>query len=266
MSTVPEGGAERAARPAELDLMLGRPGSHYLHLAALVLAGCADLAAFYGVIATILTDYAWAIWLVVIGVTAMAVMLSHLAGASLREAVEGELRGGTAVAGIAWGIWLLLGVGASYVRWKSGNYAAEGDPELAETVVPATVMLLALYLATGAVASIGAYVIHNRTLAALVRGRWQRRRLMRRRLALIAAYSHAEAVLRQRNAELDRDEWRWKRTRDGYHALADELRHTSSLYMAQRMQEPPATDGLTQPRPRTYPGPPQDPKDEERTP
>jgi hypothetical protein len=240
----------------ELDLLVGRPPSHFLHVGALLLAGAADLAAFYAVIATILADYAWAVWLVVLGVTAMAVMLTHLGGAAFRDGRDGTLRDGIPIACIAWGVWLTLGLAASYVRWKSGNYAALGDSDQQAVVLPAAVMLLALYLATGAVAGVGAYLTHRPVLSALVRARWRRRRLARRHFALIESRTRATSVLEQREREHSRDTWRWKRSRDRYHALADEMRHFSSLYMAQRMQEPPATDGLTQARDRAGPDAP----------
>lgn len=153
-----------ASRVGELDLLVGRPIGHQMHLLALAVAGAADLAAFYTVISTILPDFSIAVWCVVLGVSAMAVMLSHFAGTAFRDGYEGHLPAGRLLGSIALLAWLGLGLGATYVRWVAGrDESLSGiDPALA---APTSLMLLALYLATGTVATVGAYITHNRMLS-----------------------------------------------------------------------------------------------------
>lgn len=109
-------------------LLAGRPRGTYLHIVALLLAAGADLGAFVQVVELVLPDQDWLDWLVVSGLTAVALYIAHMIGVMLREARAAQ-PGDGGIAGLSGGwlgrrfgtfvcavVWLALGLMAFWVR------------------------------------------------------------------------------------------------------------------------------------------------------
>jgi hypothetical protein len=152
-------------------LIAGRPRSSYMYLIVLLFAAGADIGAFFQIIELVLAqDPLYLVYIVVFGFTATALSLAHRAGALSRDRVAGAAWVGKIMPLLCGITWLLLGIAAFYVRItllatsitgplsfsldspsvKSGSYADQS-----------AIVFLALYLATGLVTWMGAYLSRN---------------------------------------------------------------------------------------------------------
>jgi hypothetical protein len=156
------------------SLLAGRSWTSWFYLGAVLLAGLADFTAFYQVMQRVLRNLPnqWLI-ILVIGFTAMALLLAHYLGVFLRDRQAGTRSNHPVLFPVCAVLWLSLGVMAFWVRWKvSGNASSSSTlPTSGGTPVPQTgnfqstlpgaAMFAAFYYATGAAAIIGSYLNHN---------------------------------------------------------------------------------------------------------
>jgi hypothetical protein len=156
------------------SLLSGRSWTSWFYLVAIVLAGAADFTAFYQVIERVLRNLQnqWLIVLV-IGFTAMALLLAHYLGIFLRDRQAGSRSNHPVLFPVCGVLWVALGVMAFWVRWKvSGNASSastlptNGGTPVPQTgnfqsTLPGAAMFAVFYYATGAAAIIGSYLNHN---------------------------------------------------------------------------------------------------------
>jgi hypothetical protein len=235
-------------RPPPASILNEGIGTRLFYALALVVAAAADLAAFYQIIAIATATEVWAIWLIIAGCTAMAVLLAHFVGTLLKDRIHDGGEGRPVLAYCALAVWVALGLTAFVVRIANTPEAAP-DEKLPPTF-PQALLFLALYLATGVVAIVGAYATRDRDRAALRRVRRAVERLESRSEKAVAEHTLAAHALAQRQAEHGRDAEKWKAAREERIALAEQYRHYASLHMAGLLKTPVTTENLTRPRPR----------------
>lgn len=200
----------------------------------------------------------WALWPATIGFTAVALGLAHLGGRFARGGKAGEK--GVA----AWMIWVcllawaVLGLGAfglrlliaeprdeSSIRLGGDLFNTGGSDVGPEELWSRAVVLLILYVATGAVAYVGAYLLHNPLHADYHKAEREYRRAARRAGRSKAALTAAESMHRQHLEARERERRRWDLELEQNDAFFDELKDLARLEMARRIQNPSATSGLT---------------------
>lgn len=245
-------------------LAAGRPRAGWVYVAALVLAGGADLAAFHQVVALVMRDEAdWLVWLLVAGFTAAALTLAHFAGRLWRGARAGDPEATVTAARLCAGLWLALGAAAFTIRLLVRHDSAAGDPFLVDqsqigertgtsVVMASALLFLALYLAAGTVALIGAYLTHNPVLSGYLQAQRAHRRAVRRLRRSAPRYERARRVLDEHLAERERDERSRLAARSERFAVADELKRHAEVLIASQLQDPSATDGITRPDRRPW--------------
>lgn len=240
------------------------PPGIWLYGTVLVLAGALDLAAFYQVIQLVLRTQGWP-WLLMatVGVTAVALGMAHILGRVLRD-----LRAG--VRSIRpwkkWALlipWVALGIGIFALRLlvdnegqvsieqiEAGGSLITGTDAIERTWARA-LLLLFVYFATGAVAILGAYFLHNRLREEYARA-WRTFRGASRKA------SRSGALLERRSAEFNRhhkgledEEQRWEDERARIQDLFAYLQDYARLLMLRQRPSPSMTDGLFPPPPMT---------------
>ncbi len=153
-------------------LIAGRPRSSYLYVMVLLLAAGADIGAFFQIVELVLAqDPLILVYVVALGFTATALSLAHKGGALSRDHMAGAAWAGTVMPCLCVTAWLLLGIAAFYVRLTllgssfSGSLSLSVGPSQTGPSSPpafqAAIVFLALYLATGLVAWMGAYLSRN---------------------------------------------------------------------------------------------------------
>lgn len=268
-------------------LLAGRPRSAYLYAIALVLAAGADIGAFVQVVALVLPQEDWVIWLVVVGLTAVVLFIAHMVGVMLREAKAGH-RSGHGLAGrlgnwlgprfgafVCTVIWLALGLMAFWVRLTvplpgteqlgaggigSGGTGSGGigsGPTSSGTTASghtaqAAAIFLGLYLATGLVAAVGAYFTHNP-----YRGRYAAAIRAYRKAsegAAASAYqlSRASAVYLHQQAEIDAAKQILARAQDQNRAITEQLKQSVRIEIAGEAKDPAVTDAIFEPDHEPY--------------
>jgi hypothetical protein len=249
---------------ADPALVAGRPRGQWLYLAALALAAGADLAAFQQVVALVMRNQAeWLVWLLVLGFTAAALALAHYTGAFWRGTRVGEATAGRLHAALCFGLWLGLGLAAFtirlLIRYDSGSIGSfqldgtqVGERTSTATVLASALLFLSLYLAAGAVATIGAYLTHNPLLAGYTQALRMHRRAVRRLARSAPSHERARRVLDRHLAEQQRDHDARQAARAERFAVADELKRYAEVLIAAHLQDPAATDGVTRPDRRPW--------------
>jgi hypothetical protein len=125
----------------------------------------------------------WKIWSLVLALTAAAVSQMHFAGVSARRASDSGGRGPGVPASALTLLWFALGACAFWLRLNV-TQMQETDPFSDAPVnsgspvmhnLPMSLLLLSLYLATGAVAAWSAYN-HGPSRIAMLSARWRARR------------------------------------------------------------------------------------------
>lgn len=247
-------GYEGYANPA---LGRGRGGS-VLYVILLVLAGAADLVAFYQVMGLVLRGQTiWALWPATIGFTAVALGLAHLGGRFARGRKAGEKGVAAWMVWVCLLAWAVLGLGAfllrlliaeprneSTIRLGGDLFNAEGSDVSSEELWSRAVVLLILYIATGAMAYVGAYLLHNPLHADYQKAEREYRRTARRVARRKADLTQAETVHRQWLEARERERRRWELELEQIEALCEELKDVARLEMASRIQDPSSTTGL----------------------
>ena len=235
--------------------IVGRgPGEHVSWI-MLAVTACADLAVFHQVLGILMKQSGeLTIWLAVAGFTACSLMLAHSAGRLHRDIEVGFGRRGRAPRNALAIVWLMLGLAAFAVRllieYLSGHGAstvagAGPDPGRAWG---GAVLFLVLYLGSGLVAAVGAYHARNplrdRYHQAVRSVRSAQKRLQRSQ----APYERAVNVLQLQVRNRQGEEASYTAARELRVAYSQEARALVGVLIAQHLQSPPATTGLTTPR------------------
>lgn len=239
---------------ADATLMGGRSRVVYLHVVALALAAAADIGAFSQIVDQLMsTEPGWLVAIVVVGFTATVLYLAHACGTMLRDRRAGARWIPWIAPGLCALIWLGLGAAAFYLRLRFApqptqlpSFSFSGPaPSTGPNVKPYNAALfLALYVATGMVAGVGAYLSHNPLRESYATARRGYRKATERVAATSfqAGKESARHLAAQRELEaaaLTLETEKKKRL-----ALAAELKQLARVRMAQRMQDPAATDAI----------------------
>jgi hypothetical protein len=242
-----------------------RPKSEYIYLLALLIAAGADGAAFHQVVSLVMrTESDWMIGMLVAGLTVISLMLAHLGGRMARDtaAAKGKLTWrDVLICGIP---WALLGIAAVIVRLKinphSGglqlNPGAAGKDEGTDKIA-AALLFLVLYAASGMVAGVGEFLTRN-PLRTAYRGAVKTMRKAQRKLAKSQpAYQRSLAVREVHLASFREDLKVLLNAKRDRIAFGEELKQEAQIMIAAHLQDPSATDGMTEPdwRPAAAPKP-----------
>jgi hypothetical protein len=258
------GGPDRGfAGPAEVS---GLPMTEIVYWFALALAAGADVAAFHQVVSLILRDQGDAlVWLMVVGLTAIALTLAHFAGRLARDVTAG--RGpATWKQVFACAIpWVALGVAAFAVRLivadssggttVDGSIVGGGDVGKSARQASAAVLFLVLYVGAGAVAAFGEFLSRNPLRSEYRRSLRAHNRALGRLSRSQPPYELAVQVYRQRARSRAREEANWQAAREQRLAHADELKRYAAVLIAAHLQDPSVTDAMTLPDRRPIAGP-----------
>ena len=231
-----------------------------VHYGVLLLAGMADLVAFYQVLALVLGTIPELLYVAVVAVTVIALAVMHKGGTTLREIRRRTASGRYWVATLCILSWVALGSGAYWLRLKvrddtgaSTSLLNFGGVVLGEedtTVQTKALVFLVIYVTTGILALIGAYLAHNP-----LRTEYRRaRRLYHKRDSQL---QQAEAVLhfaREQKALLDQriksEPDVRQQALDHRRALACALKAYARTEVAKRLDNPAEVeDLLSQPIP-----------------
>jgi hypothetical protein len=184
----PAAAGTRATPPAERGYanatdVAGLPLTEIVYWFALALAAAADVAAFHQVVSLVMRDQGDAlVWLMVVGLTVIALTLAHFAGRLARD-VSAQHGTATRRQVLLCALpWVALGLAAFAVRLivadSSGGTTLDGTIIGGDTVgrqarqTSGAVLFLALYVGSGAVAAFGAYFSRNPLRSAHTAGRW----------------------------------------------------------------------------------------------
>jgi hypothetical protein len=238
------------AEPAEIA---GRPLGEFMYWIALALAAGADLAAFNQIVSIAMPQLgAWLIWLVVAGFTAGALTLAHFAGRLVRDRAAGHGHGdGRTLLLLLVAPWAMLGVTAFVVRLivanQSNSITAVGGLSDTNEQVASAGMFLVLYVVSGVVAGVGAYLTRNPCRTRYRMAARDYRKSLERLARSQAPYERALSVLQLHIRDRRRDEQSYLSAKSLRLACADELKRYAAVLIAAHLQDPSATDGMTLP-------------------
>ncbi len=250
-------------------LLAGRPKGTYLHALALVLAAGADIGAFTQTVQLVLPQSAWVSLMVVAGLTAVVLYIAHMVGVMLRDAkaaASGEDRRLRARIGrllVAYGgllVWLSVGVLAFWVRYKvplpvtpqvggcgigSGagggcSTAGSGNPH----PLQAAAIFLGLYIATGVVAAIGAYVTHNPHRGGYVSAIRAYRKASERVAGSLHRFGLAQAAWLRQEGEIVTADRILASAKEENTAFTTELQQVALIEIASMLKDPAVTDAF----------------------
>jgi hypothetical protein len=247
---------------SDATLLGGRSRMIYVHLFALLLAAGADIGAFSQIVEQVMSQQsAWLVWVVVVGFTAVVLYIAHACGTMLRE----RRAGARWIPGIApllcVLIWAGLGAAAFWLRLRFAPQSASSlsfsltNPSSgpAGSMQYNATLFLALYAGTGLVAAVGAYLSHNPLrdgYVAALRGY----RKATEQLAATRYRAEAEAArLLAYQAEFDAAAKTLAEEIAKRRALAGKLKEVARVLIAQRLQDPAATDAIFKDDWRPYP-------------
>ncbi|MFY1637652.1 hypothetical protein ACN27F_31000 [Solwaraspora sp. WMMB335] len=249
--------------PAEVS---GRSVAELFYLVPLMIAAGADVVAFYQVVTLLFADLADRLHLMLVaGLTVAAVMLAHFAGRIARDMLAGY--GGANRWGLALCVvpWAVLGAAAVAVRLlatvDTGGGATDFDSGGGRQEQVAGALLFgALYLASGLVAALGEFFSHNPLRSGYRRALRGHRRAVRKLRSLHPPVERAKHVYEMHRLSVVRDDACYAAERDRRLAFTEELKRYSEILIAAHLNNPSATDGMTQPdwRPLRQHGPTRD--------
>ena len=236
----------------------GQPWSEVVYWFALALAAAADIAAFHQVVSLVMRDQGDAlVWLMVVGLTVIALTLAHFAGRVARDVTAGH---GTATRKQVYALavpWAVLGLAAFAVRLlvadSTGGTTLDGTVIGSDSVDQSTrqisgaVLFLALYVGSGAVAAVGEYLSRNPMRAGYRRALRAHSRALDRLARSQPPYELALQTYRQRARIRAREEANWQAARELRLAQADELKRYAAVLIAAHLQDPSVTDAMTLP-------------------
>ncbi|MFC7245224.1 hypothetical protein ACFQO7_22335 [Catellatospora aurea] len=239
-------------------LVAGRSIGVWVYVLALLLAALADFGNFFQIIQFAMpSQQNWLLFVIVVGFTACVLFLAHCVGVILRLLRAGENWIPAYFAVLAAAAWLLLGGAGLYLRLtnadpqgRTGTVEVVGQgaaATAAETagqapVLGASLVFLGLYIGTGLVAMIGAYLTHQPAHAAFAKSRKEHDKAVA--AAAEAARSLAEAranveMWQRRSAIADVIRWA-----DEVELLnvGEELKKRARTSIAERAQDAALTE------------------------
>ncbi len=235
-----------------------------LHGAALGLAALADAGAFIQVVALLMPELAAEfVWIMVAGLTATALFLSHTTGSLFRDRREGVASAGRGVLGAVASAWLALGVTAFLVRvfadveiGGGSTFVVDGldvgsDPSGGISLLQA-LLFAALYVATGVTAACGGYMNGNHFRVAYAKARRQRTMAADRVSVSAAAHGEVEAI---HNAQLTAYKGSTELLnieKRAVLAFAEQLKQHARISVAKRCKDPAFLYELFVPDQRPY--------------
>ncbi|WP_212988543.1 hypothetical protein [Actinoplanes auranticolor] len=242
---------------------------------ALLMAAAADAAAFSAVVSLIMAKHQWwEIWLIVLGLTVIALMLAHFAGRMARDdaAAHGRVRWPVVlVCGIP---WLALGAAAVWVRMRNAPSTGDllDDSASASTDMFSNALLfLVLYIASGMVAGVGEFLTRN-PLRSSYRNLMKAYRKAQQKLAKTQPpFERAMFVREIHRASFEEDDEVLLNAKLDRLAFGEELKQYAQITIAAHLQDPSATDGMTEGDWRPMRRPPRlhvvrdDPEDQQTT-
>ncbi|ACU75776.1 hypothetical protein Caci_6945 [Catenulispora acidiphila DSM 44928] len=225
----------------------------------LLLGAIADYIAFEQAIGTQMRDLGdWQVRSLVSGIIGIALALAHQGGVALRDRSDNIGRGRGVIAACVILCWAGLGVMAFVIRWRKPATASNGGSVLGQAAPAAdhsggasplvvALLFLALYLATGALTIVTAYVEHDaartdyrRARSRLIKAQWRSHRNN-------SAHALAVGALDRAIGREEHDKTRYKAQGTALKAFAAELEELVRQCIAVRLQDPAATDGLFPP-------------------
>jgi hypothetical protein len=208
-----------------------------------LLAGIADLAAFYSVVAVLFRAQPVIVWVATVGFTAVGVGLAHQIGVGFKQRRCADPR----ASALVWGsvaAWVGLGTAAFVVRWlnaplSSALGAGSGFPAAGQPAAPAVdrpllaaIFFAVLFAASGLLAAFTGFHDHNPDATALERSRDMRRVAASRREASLAALTQLRAVRAALAEELDKVDEHREMMRRTTEASVYELKNRARLLLA----------------------------------
>jgi hypothetical protein len=243
----------------------GLPLTEIVYWFALALAAAADVAAFHQVVSLVMRDQGDAlVWLMVVGLTVIALTLAHFAGRLARD-VSAQHGTATRKQVLLCAIpWVALGLAAFAVRLivadSSGGTTVDGTLIGGDIVgrqarqTSGAVLFLALYVGSGAVAAFGAYFSRNPLRSGYRQAMRAHSRALDRLSRSQPPYERALQEYRQRARIRAREEANWQAARELRLAQADELKRYAAVLIAAHLQDPSVTDAMTLPDRRPITG------------
>lgn len=238
--------------------------SRVVYWLGLLLAAGADIGGFYGVVALALGSIALpfgeaVVAVIVVGLTAIVLILAHAIGTLLKAQWRGTPRASAWHVRTLFGVWLLLGVLTFVIRLHdpladSGQLQLDGAtappaPFFDTELLPMGLLFLGLYLASGVATAWVAFRhdgTHRRTPGFLHR-RLAARAAEREQLRVVDAAQYREVARRVAESELQlrqsaaeiRDRYVDAQVQRGEH-----LKQYARVLIAQRGGDPALTDAL----------------------
>ncbi|MGX7826061.1 hypothetical protein ACTG9Q_13300 [Actinokineospora sp. 24-640] len=237
----------RAVINGDPSQIAGSPMVTLLHLVVLTLAAGADVVTFHQILMDSVDENESMLWILVAGFTTVCIALSHLAGQHARQVIATRHAPGARVA--MWTsllVWAALGATAFLFRL---NNPPEGDSGLeivvdgqeivpeAPDAVSSPLLFLVLYIATGAVSAIFAFIRHHpaarQYARALARRTKAAKELARIKAILVEAQKVAVTVA---GVRAERDE-AWMGLRARCEQAVDRLKHQAALDLLAKDEE-----------------------------
>ncbi|HEX6354213.1 hypothetical protein [Actinophytocola sp.] len=240
------------------SLVAGRPAGIFAHVAVLLVAAIADVGAFAQVVQLVMANQPGIVsFAVVIGLTVTVLYLAHSVGTMVRDRIAGigaarwtwvvlATLGWASIGAVAFWVRLVIteaDVQAPQVGLSTVDQPSTSDPVDA-TAMPAAVLFLALFIGSGLVAAIGAYVTHNPRAGEYrtVRSKHQSSSALAGemagvRTAVLKRLRHFKKALVKARRLRDRERRRRRH-------FAEELKQHARLLMADHVQDPAFSDAL----------------------
>lgn len=235
----------KAVGHADPGEIVGRSAGEHAHAVVLAITACADLAIFNQVLSLVMPlAEEWLVWLAVAGFTACSLTLAHFAGRSIRDAHMGH---GRADRGLIWtltGAWLVLGAAAFAVRLL---VAEQGRAASTAEIVGGAILFLVLYVGSGAVAGAGAYLARNPLRDRFRKAQRDHRSALKALRRSQAPYERAVSVLQLHLRTRAREEANYSAARVLRTGYAEEMKYYTGILIAEHLQDPSATTGVTRP-------------------
>jgi hypothetical protein len=237
------------------SLVAGRPRSTYVHIVALCLAALADIGAFFQIVELVMRQQqAYVVLLVVLGFTATVLYVAHATGILFRDRKAGAGWDSRILPYLCALIWLGLGLVAMEVRLRvlaaptqitftlggTQSSSSETSTQRFETAI----LFLALYVATGLVAGVGAYLSHNPLRESYTSAARAYRKASEQLAAIAFQAGASRARAHAYQAELDAAAQTLKHEVNARRALAEELKQEARVLVAQRLKDPAVTDAI----------------------
>ena len=220
------------------------------HKGALLVAAAADAAAFSAVVSLIMVqNHWWEIWLIVLGLTVIALTLAHFAGRMARDdaAAHGRVRWTVVlICGIP---WFLLGCAAVWVRMRiapSTGGLLDDPSSVQDNRFPNALLFLVLYVASGMVAGVGEFLTRNPLRSSYRNLMKTYQKAQRKLVKSQPPFERAMFVREIHRASFEEDDEVLLNAKLDRLAFGEELKQYAQITIAAHLQDPSATDGMTE--------------------